>query len=160
MQMPPPDPDALAKRAQLIAGLAAIVPHDNVVADADGMRQLVAQLDRAVGPDRLLFSQNGDPIAQRVVEHLDGWNREDVTFTYDFATDGYVPVPAAGRREAVALLRRVRAEGVLVTTADYLPEVEPDLEAEAADRSCGAGAIPFVGDIELTRLPDQPLRCP
>ncbi len=38
MQMPPPDPESLAKRAQLIAGLAQIVPADNVVADADGMR--------------------------------------------------------------------------------------------------------------------------
>jgi glycolate oxidase len=38
MQMPLPDPKALANRAELIAGLKAIVPADNIVADQDGMR--------------------------------------------------------------------------------------------------------------------------
>jgi hypothetical protein len=69
-------------------------------------------------------------------------------------------VPTADRRDAVALIGRVRARGVLVTTADYLPEVQPELVREAARRACAAGAIPFVGDIELTRVPAEPLRCP
>ena len=38
MQMPLPDPQALANRAELITGLKAIVPADNIVADQDGMR--------------------------------------------------------------------------------------------------------------------------
>ncbi|MEO8559481.1 MAG: FAD-linked oxidase C-terminal domain-containing protein, partial [Rhodospirillales bacterium] len=38
MQMPLPDPESLAKRAELIAGLKAIVPAANLVADQDGMR--------------------------------------------------------------------------------------------------------------------------
>ena len=132
---------------------------DTHPAQADGMRTLVADLDDEVGPDRLLFAQNGDPIELGIIDHLDGWNREDVTFTFDFEADGYVPVEGADREAAIDAIRAVRAEGVLVTTADYLPVVEPELAAEAAERACSAGAIPFVADLELTRLPTEPLRC-
>ncbi len=127
---------------------------------ATAMVQLVADLDDLVGPERVLAAQNGDPIAQGIAAHLDAWNREDVSSTFDQEADGYVPVGAAERRAALDLVARVAAEGLLVTTTDYLPVVEPELEAEAAARSCAAGAIPFVSDLELTRLPDEPLRCP
>lgn len=124
-----------------------------------GMRTLVAQLDRAAGPTRVLFAQNGDPIAAGIVDHLDGWNREDVTFTYDFDADGYVPVEPADRRSASSMLRRVRARGVVVTATDYLPAVEPSVAADAAARACAAGALPFASDIDLTRIPLVPLTC-
>lgn len=133
---------------------------DSHPAQAEGMAILVAELDDLVGDERVLAAQNGDPIGSGAVDHLDAWNREDVTYTYDQAADGYVPVEGADSRAALAQLRSVRRAGLLVTSADYLPVVEPELEAEAAARACAHGAIPFVSDLELTRLPDEPLRCP
>lgn len=124
-----------------------------------GMQELVASLDAAVGPRRVLFAQNGDPIAAGIVHHLDGWNREDVSFTYDFDSDGYVPVGRADRRAATAALRRVRAAGPVVTATDYLPAVRHDAANEASDRACAAGALPFASDIDLTRIPSDPLTC-
>jgi len=126
---------------------------------AEGMRTLVAELDELVGPDRVLFSQNGDPKRQGITDRLDGWNREDVSFTYDFDADGYLPIDEDDRERAAEQLRAVRADGVLVTTTDYVPEVDPALWDEAVAVSCDAGAVPFVSDIDLTRLPEIPFRC-
>lgn len=64
---------------------------------AEGMATLVAALDDLVGDRRVLLAQNGDPIAQGVIAHLDGWNREDVSFTFDADADGYVPVAPEDR---------------------------------------------------------------
>ena len=38
MQMPPLDPDILARRAEIVAALRAIVPGEGVIDDLDGMR--------------------------------------------------------------------------------------------------------------------------
>lgn len=127
---------------------------------AGGMARLVAELDDLVGERRVLVAQNGDPIAQGIVDHLDAWNREDVSFTFDAEADGYVPVPSSDRTDAIERLERVRAAGLLVTTVDYLPAVDRQLEDEAIARACAAGAVPFVADIELERLPPEPYRCP
>lgn len=120
---------------------------------AAGMRTLVAALDQAVGADGQLWAQNGDPVATGIVDHLDGWNREDVSFTYDFDADGYVPVPGADRTAAVAQLRRLADRGLVTTATDYLPEVQPELVDEAVRRACAAGARSYVSDIDLTRIP-------
>lgn len=124
------------------------------------MVQLVGDLRALLGPERLLFAQNGDPLDLGIGDDLDGWNLEDLSFTFDREADGYVPVDAAQRRAGADRIEQVRAAGILVTTADYLPAVDPVLEQEAAAVACAAGAVPFVGDLELTRIPTEPLRCP
>ena len=54
--------------------------------------------DAAHAATHLLFAQNGDDSIRPLVErYLDGWNREDVTWTYDFDRRRYVRV-AGGRR--------------------------------------------------------------
>jgi cysteinyl-tRNA synthetase len=121
--------------------------------------ELVARLREVVGDDRLLFSQNGDPLALGIGEQLDGWNLEDVHFTYDREADGYVPVDDAQRVRNADRLRAVRATGVLVTGTDYLAGTDPELVDEGVELTCAAGAVPFVADLELTEIPDPPLRC-
>ena len=119
---------------------------------------LTASPDVASG-DGELWAQNGDPATAGIVDNLDGWNREDVSFTFDFDVDGYLPVPDDDRDAALATVQAMVDAGLTVTTTDYLPEDAPDLPAEAVERPCGAGAIPFVSDIDLTRVPDRPLTC-
>jgi hypothetical protein len=52
----------------------------------------------------------------------------------------------------------MRANGLLALATDYLPAGRSTAAAVAA--ACRVGALPFVGDVELTRLPARPLRCP
>lgn len=124
-----------------------------------GMQQLVADLDRAVGEDGLLFAQNGDPAANGIVDHLDGWNREDVSATYDFDGEAYAPVSPEDHRDAVAALEDLRERGLIVTATDYTYGSDADAAETAVGAACAAGAIPFVSDIGLTRIPDPPLVC-
>jgi hypothetical protein len=126
---------------------------------AAAMQALVRALDDLVGPRRLLFAQNGDPQGSGLAQHLDGWNREDVTFTFDAEADGYVPIDAADQADAIEQLRALGDAGLVVTTTDYLAGTDQMLIDEAAAVACGAGALPFVADIDLTQLPDEPLTC-
>lgn len=126
---------------------------------ATPMRELVADLDDLVGPQRRLFAQNGDPQRTGLDRHLDGWNREDVTFTFDPDADGYLPVDPDDQAEAIEQLRALGDAGLVVTATDYLAGTDEMLIEEAAAVACGAGALPFVADIDLTQLPDEPLTC-
>lgn len=125
-----------------------------------GMRTLVADLDRLVGPGRLLFAQNGDDTIDTFLAHLDGWNREDVTSTYDFDLGAYRATTGTERNQALTTVRRLRAAGVLVSTTDYTASATGPLVATAVANSCKAGALPFVSDIDLRRVPATPPRCP
>ncbi|QXC63125.1 endo alpha-1,4 polygalactosaminidase [Aquihabitans sp. G128] len=126
---------------------------------AAGMRALVADLDRLVG-DGLLFAQNGDETVATIAAHLDGWNREDVSSTYDFDTGRYAAVGRSDHAAALATLRRLHRRGLFVTATDY---VDPDGSAAAvrsAEASaCRAGALPFASDIDLGTLPASPPTC-
>ena len=128
-----------------------------------GMRRLVARLDRLLGDERLLFAQNGFWGLRKfgIFEHLDGWNREDVTWTYDFDRHRYVRGRPRETRWALEELEKVAARGLLTTATDYTRRGGGAAEAEAVANACGAGALPYVSDIGLTirRLPDSPLRC-
>lgn len=126
---------------------------------ADAMLELVRGLDELVGPQRLLFAQNGDPEGTGLDQHLDGWNREDVTFTFDPEADGYLPVDPTDQAEAIEQLRSLADAGLVVTATDYLAGTDEMLIEEAAAVACGAGALPFVADIDLTQLPAEPLTC-
>lgn len=127
---------------------------------AAGMRSLVAAVAARVHRRRgFLFAQNGEDIIGPMLRFLDGWNREDVTGTYDFDAGEYVVQPAGETASAQAALRRIRRAGLLVTATDYFPSGATAGAERARRNACAAGALPFVSDIELTRIPVTPLRC-
>lgn len=124
-----------------------------------GMDALVRRLDALVGPRRVLMAQNGDAAMVRFARHLDAWNREDVSWTYDFDRRRYARVPAADHAAAVTWLGRFAARGLLVTATDYVPRADAAAAAASVTAACAAGALPYVSDIGLRRLPATPFRC-
>ncbi len=131
---------------------------------ARGMRALVAALGRLVHRrGGLLFAQNGEDVIGPMLGELDGWNREDVTATYDFARRRYVPTDPSASRAAQAALRAIARHGLLTLAADYVaPRQEGGrLAAAAARNACAAGAVPYVSDIGLGGVaPARSPACP
>ena len=126
-----------------------------------GMRKLVRRLAALVhARGGLLFAQNGEHSIDPLMPALDGWNREDVTWTYSYKRRRYVHRPPDEVAAAQAALTRIGAAGLLVTSADYTAGGDAGSEQESVANACAAGAIPFVSNIALTRLPVAPLRCP
>lgn len=124
-----------------------------------GMRILVRSLSRLVDKrPGVLFAQNGEDSIGPLIRYYDGWNREDVSFSYDFRRKRYVRQPAGQVREAQNALRRLAARGLLVTATDYVSPGDDQATAEAVANACAAGALPFVSDIGL-RGRDGPLPC-
>jgi len=126
-----------------------------------GMGVLVSDLDALVD-DRLLFAQNGAPgvlggypvqDVGPLIDHLDGWNREDVTWTYDFDRRRYVRNRAADRGAALEELRAIGLEGLETTATDYVDITDGigDGECEAVANAVGVGALPYLVNIGLTR---------
>ena len=129
-----------------------------------GMHKLVRALASivhrpAAGRLGLLFAQNGDEVIGPMLGFLDGWNREDVTWTYDFAQHRYVHQPLAVVRADLGALRRIRRAGLFVTATDYVAAHDKAAVAEAVRNACSAGALPYVSDINLERVPASALRC-
>ena len=126
-----------------------------------GMRRLVRRL-AALTRDRggLLFAQNGEATIGPLLPVLDGWNREDVTWTYSFKLRRYVHRPAADVQAAQAALTRISSAGLLVTATDYTAAEDTAAVQESVANACAAGAIPFVSNIALARLPAAPPSCP
>lgn len=130
-----------------------------------GMRALVFALARLAHADgRLLFAQNGRRALRNfgLVEAIDGWNREDVSWTYDFDRDRYVGVPDGQTRAALREIGEMLALGKTVTATDYTRAGDSAALEESVANACAAGALPYVSDIELSarRLPNPPLVCP
>jgi uncharacterized protein (TIGR01370 family) len=130
-----------------------------------GMRKLVRALAVLVHSDgRLLFTQNGAWGLRKLdlVEAIDGWNREDVTWGYDFDRRRYARNAERRVRAALGELRRMAGLGKVVTATDYTPGANAAARDEAVATACSAGALPYVSDIGLTarRLPNPPLTCP
>lgn len=121
------------------------------------VRELAALVHRRHG---FLFAQNGDATVAPLLPYLDGWNREDVSWTYDASTHRYVRQSRADTAAALAALRRIRARGLLVTATDYVARGDAAAVAQSRLDACRAGALPFASDIELTRIPAAPLTCP
>jgi endo-alpha-1,4-polygalactosaminidase (GH114 family) len=127
----------------------------------EGMGELVGDLDETVG-DGLLLAQNGAPGVldgypgdgvDPLIDHLDGWNREDVTWTYDFDRRRYVRNSSGDRNDALEELQEIGGAGLVTTATDYV-----DLrggfsaaECQAVENAMGAGALPYLADIGLTR---------
>jgi endo-alpha-1,4-polygalactosaminidase (GH114 family) len=116
--------------------------------------QELSALARARGA--LLFTQNGDEFALSLSPLLDGWNREDVTFGYDFAKGAYVRIPPSDHENALEAIAAMRQAGVLVTTTDYVKTPGSSEEGRAVAVAIDAGALPYVSDIELERIPNDP----
>ena len=129
-----------------------------------GMRKLVRALAGLThGQGDLLFAQNGFWGMRKfgIREHLDGWNREDVTTRYDFARGRYERAPRKHRRAALRELTRMRAAGLFTTAADYTKRPRGDLYRDSIANACSVNALPYVSDLQLRarRLPDPPLTC-
>jgi uncharacterized protein (TIGR01370 family) len=121
-----------------------------------GMLALVRGLARLPG---LLFAQNGDDVIAPFLPYLDGWNREDVTRTYDFDTKRYVAVGRSDHAAAIAALKRIGARGKLVTATDYVAAGDTAGARAATAAACAAGALSYVSDIDLKRVPHPAPRC-
>jgi hypothetical protein len=126
-----------------------------------GMHLLVAalsKLSRTRG--KLLFAQNGAGVNWPLRSFYNGMNFEDVSFSYDFAKKTYVAQSASAVAQAQRNLRRYSAAGLKVTATDYLPAGDAADTALALANTCAAGALPYVSNIGLTRVPAQAFVCP
>jgi uncharacterized protein (TIGR01370 family) len=124
------------------------------------MFRLVRALARTVhARDGHLFAQNGAKAIKPVWGALDGWNLEDVTWGYDFDRRRYVRRRPADAAAGLAQLRRLSAEGLLVTATDYTAAGDRAAIEESVANACGAGALPYVSGISLRRIPDAPFSC-
>lgn len=63
-------------------------------------------------------------------------------------------------QEALAALSRIGSAGLLVTATDYVAAADVATAQQSLANACSVGAIPFVSNIKLTRIPAPPLRCP
>ena len=130
----------------------------------DGMRELVLALSDLTHTDgRFLFAQNGAWGLRKLglLDAIDGWNREDVTWTYDFDRRRYERNRPAERRAALRELAAMAERGLVTTAANYTREGDASALEESVADACSVGALPYVGDIGLTarRLPVPPLTC-
>ncbi len=125
-----------------------------------GMAMLVKLLSSLVrAQKRLLFTQNGEDVIGTTQKYYDGWNREDVTWTYNFDTRQYEKQPPQEINEALDALRKIRDAGLLVTATDYVNADNISAESLCIQNACSAGALPFISNLELTRLPASPIVC-
>ncbi len=125
-----------------------------------GMRTLVRRLARLVhGQGKLLFAQNGEDTIGPLLPYYDGWNREDVSATYDFGAHRYVRQPNGEVAAADRALRRIARAGLLTLSTDYTAAGDAAAATAAIRNACSAGALPFVSDIDLMRVPAVPARC-
>lgn len=94
--------------------------------------------------------------------HLDGWNREDVTWTFDFDNRRYVRNSNRDRNEALSDLAEMHDLGLFTTATNYTKRSAGAAVDELIADACSVSALPFIGDIGLTakRLPDAPYVCP
>jgi uncharacterized protein (TIGR01370 family) len=107
----------------------------------------------------MLFAQNGEEVIDPMLDALDGWNREDVTGTYDFDSKRYLVQPPREVRAAQRALRRIGELGVFVTTTDYFAHGDDAGATRATGNACDAGAVSYVSNIGLNRIPEEPPRC-
>jgi len=153
-------PDMLAKGFDgLFLDNVDMIEPRRFAGQREGMRKLVARLARlTASTEGGLFAQNGFWGMRRfgILPHLDGWNREDVTWTWDFDRRRYVRNPNRDIRRALSELEEVRGRGLLTMATNYTKRSTGRAVSESVDDACSVGALPYVGDIGLTakRLPD------
>lgn len=162
-------PDILAKGFDgLFLDNVDMIEPDRHQEQRQGMRDLVARLGEVVHNefDGWLWAQNGYWGFKKfgILDdgHLDGWNREDVTWTYDFDRKKYVRNANRDRNQALEDLAKMESLGLETTATNYTRRSSGSAVDEAIADACSVGAIPFIGDIGLTaaRLPESPYACP
>jgi hypothetical protein len=138
------------------------------------MERLIQMLEELThGQGGLLYAQNGGPGmlhgydnqgVEALHTHFDGWNREDVTWTWDFDRRRYVRNPAGDRNDALDELEDIATEGLVTTATDYvnLDNNSTEAECESAANAAGVGALSYVADIGLTgkAVEANPPDCP
>jgi polysaccharide biosynthesis protein PelA len=147
-----------------------MVETHNHLAQRRGMWKLIAGLRTAPQMSgKLLYTQNGYPgmvdgyPAQNVPaldRYFDGWNREDVSWTYDFDHNRYKPLGPAAVAEAQNELSDL-GQRMPVFSTDYTADGDEQATMDALNKACAAGATPYVSDIGLTlhRVPSPPYSC-
>ncbi len=127
-----------------------------------GMRKLVAALSGRIDsvPGRYLFAQNGAGVIGPMLRYYDGWNREDVSWSYNFKRRSYYPLNGDDASAARSELARIGGAGLFTTATDYTEAGDTLAQQISVSGACGAGAVPFVTDVGLTRIPVPPLTCP
>jgi endo-alpha-1,4-polygalactosaminidase (GH114 family) len=137
-----------------------------------GMGRLIARLSKLIdGEGKLLYTQNGYPgivhgypnqNVSPLGQYFDGWNREDVSWTYDFDHRRYKALGPGAVHEAQSELEDVADSlSIPVFSTDYTANGDDQATADAINKSCAAGAVPYVSDIGLTlhRVPSPPYSC-
>ena len=137
----------------------------NHTAQRAGMRQLVWQARRPGPPEGGCCSPRTAPWGLSklgLLDAIDGWNREDVTWTYDFDRRRYVHQRPGATGRPCASCGHGRARPDHDGHRLHLAPAMLSAAAESIANACSAGALPYVGDIGLTarRLPSPPLTCP
>ena len=129
-------------------------------AQKPGMRALVAALSRlAHARGKLLFAQNGAGVNWPLRRFYEGMNFEDVSFSYDFDRQAYTRNGRIAVARAQKGIRRFRRAGLKVTATDYLPAGDRRDVTVAVRNACAAGALPYISNIALTRVPTAPFLC-
>lgn len=129
-------------------------------AQSRAMRLLVKRLSKlSRRGGGYLFTQNGEDIIAPMLKYIDGWNREDVYSTYNFKKEQYELVSSEARTAALKALSDIKSKGVFTTSTDYFAEFSGVNPAQAIENACLAGAIPALGNIELTQVPEEPAEC-
>lgn len=125
-----------------------------------GMRALVAGLSRLLrARGKLLMAQNGADVNWPLRRFYNGINFEDVSFSYDFDRRAYVRRGAGEVARAQREIRRYLNAGLKVTATDYVAAGKAKQARIAVRNACSAGALPYVSDIYLKRIPAQPFLC-
>ena len=125
-----------------------------------GMRALVAGLSRLLrARGKLLMAQNGAGVNWPLRRFYNGINFEDVSFSYDFDRRAYVRRGAGAVARAQREIRRYLSAGLKVTATDYVAAGKTKQARIAVRNACSAGALPYVSDIYLKRIPAQPFLC-
>jgi len=125
-----------------------------------GMRALVAGLSRLVRTrGKLLMAQNGAGVNWPLRRFYDGINFEDVSFGYDFDRRAYVHRSASAVARAQRNIRRYLRAGLQVTATDYLASEKTKSTRVAVRNACSVGALPYISDIDLRRIPARPFLC-
>ena len=117
----------------------------------DGMRELVARLGEVVhSDDGLLFAQNGY-WGSRVpaAAALDGWNREDVTWAYDFDRSATFATRDRGPRRA--LMRSDLAAAGRSLRPPTTPRSRRRRQRSPSPMPAPSARCPYVSDIGLPR---------
>jgi uncharacterized protein (TIGR01370 family) len=120
-------------------------------ATAPGMVQLVRRL-RADHPAALLVQNRGFSVVDQTAAEIDAIMFEDVSTTYDFATQEYSPADNTATVEELQALHR--QTGLPILALDYAPPDNPGLAARAVKLARDYGFIPAVSVINLVDLPD------